>query len=59
MLKRERKRGRGEEEKEKRREGREEIINCGECFHSLVSINRDVFHLQIPSGIHSSPKKTH
>lgn len=54
MLKRER--GVGERKKKKKKEGGrgrgKERINCRECFHSLVSINRDVFHLQIPSGIH-------
>lgn len=59
----------GREKKKEREEGRDRereegrkvdgMMNSGECLHSLVTLNRGVFRLQIPSGIRSSPKKTH
>lgn len=55
----EREEEREEGEKEEKKEGKEERINSGECLHSLMTINRGIFRLLIPSGIHSSPKKTY
>lgn len=56
---RERKEKRGSRERERRQAGKGEGINSGGCLYSPGSLPRGVFRLHIPSGIESSPKKTH